>query len=415
MNAICLVVDRLHAGYVGCYGNAWISTPALSRLAAESFVLDQAVVDTPTLSGLYRSWWSGRHAAEPDAAWSLPRALSAAGVSTTLISDTPLADVAGLGDIADRIDVQLAQPSHPVESIEETQLASFFAAAVEWLSTPREPFMLWLHASSLGTTWDAPVEFRNQYADEDEPAPPEMVDVPRSVLPKDYDPDELLGIAQSYAGQVSLFDHCLGGFMEFLETSPLAANTLLVVLSARGLALGEHRRIGAWDDALHAELVDVPWLMRFPDRLGASARSQAVVQPPDLCATLLDWWGVPAETSLPTAHPFARSLLPLVRDEVQTIRDRACSAVPNGERAIRTRAWQLRMPGASPMAGDPVPPTPRLYAKPDDRWEVNDVAIRCPEIVDSLQQAAADFERLAAAGRLSELMPLDAELVSDQR
>ena len=27
MNAICLVVDRLHAGYLGAYGNAWIDTP----------------------------------------------------------------------------------------------------------------------------------------------------------------------------------------------------------------------------------------------------------------------------------------------------------------------------------------------------------------------------------------------------
>ena len=35
--------------------------------------------------------------------------------------------------------------------------------------------------------------------------------------------------------------------------------------------------------------------------------------------------------------------------------------------------------------------TPRLYAKPDDRWEVNDVANRCPGVVEELQAAADDF------------------------
>ena len=42
MNAICLVIDRLHAGYVGAYGNTWIETPAMNRLASQSFLLDQA-------------------------------------------------------------------------------------------------------------------------------------------------------------------------------------------------------------------------------------------------------------------------------------------------------------------------------------------------------------------------------------
>jgi arylsulfatase A-like enzyme len=37
VNAICLVVDRLHTGFLGAYGNTWIETPVFDRLAAESF------------------------------------------------------------------------------------------------------------------------------------------------------------------------------------------------------------------------------------------------------------------------------------------------------------------------------------------------------------------------------------------
>ena len=65
MNAICLVIDRLHRGFLGAYGNTWIETPAFDRLAAESFVFDQMLVDSPRLGPLYRSFWQGLHALAP--------------------------------------------------------------------------------------------------------------------------------------------------------------------------------------------------------------------------------------------------------------------------------------------------------------------------------------------------------------
>ena len=43
MNVVCLVIDRLQAGYVGAYGNTWIETPNLDRLASQSFLLEHAL------------------------------------------------------------------------------------------------------------------------------------------------------------------------------------------------------------------------------------------------------------------------------------------------------------------------------------------------------------------------------------
>ena len=62
MNGLCLILDRLHAGYVGAYGNSWIETPELDGLAARSFLFDQCLVDSPRLETLYRSYWQGWHA-----------------------------------------------------------------------------------------------------------------------------------------------------------------------------------------------------------------------------------------------------------------------------------------------------------------------------------------------------------------
>jgi hypothetical protein len=67
-----------------------------------------------------------------------------------------------------------------------------------------------------------------------------------------------------------------------------------------------------------------------------------------------------------------------------------------GERAIRTPAWFLR------AAGDG-----ELFVKPDDLFEVNDVANRCLEVVEGLQQARVHYEQSLHSGSLADLPPLE--------
>ncbi|HWC90426.1 MAG TPA: hypothetical protein VG433_12245, partial [Pirellulales bacterium] len=209
-SAICLVVDRLHAGYLGCYGNTWIATPAFNRLAAESFVFDQALIDSSSLEQLYRGYWWGAQAVEPPAIAaqiSLLRRLAAAGVRTALITDEPQLAVGPLAsEVQELLHVATPENLGNAQTLDETRLATLFAAAIEWLAAAQSPFCLWVHVGSLGAAWDAPLELRNHYADPDEPLPPELVAPPRLVLDEDYDPDELLGYSQAYAGQVSALD-----------------------------------------------------------------------------------------------------------------------------------------------------------------------------------------------------------------
>jgi hypothetical protein len=249
----------------------------------------------------------------------------------------------------------------------------------------------------LGATWDAPLPLRQSYCEPGDPPPPESADVPDRTLPADHDPDELLGVVQSYAGQMSLLDTCLDAFLGFLDGLPAYREMLLAVISARGFPLGEHGRVGPCDAALFGELVQVPWMMRLPDGAGAAARSQALAEPSDLWATLLDWWGLGSAAASPTAE----TLLPLVRQEVPLRRDRLCVVGHGAQRAIRTPAWYLRAGGQ-----------PQLYAKPDDRWEINDVVSRCPDIVEQLQTALTQYELALPAGRIAELPPLTGALVN---
>ncbi|MEN6450018.1 MAG: sulfatase-like hydrolase/transferase [Thermoguttaceae bacterium] len=400
MNAVCLVIDRLHAGYVGAYGNTWIETPALDRLASESLVLDQAIIDSPDLERLYRSCWQGWHAlgrqSPPASRPSLAALLRESGVATTLLTDDPqVARHPLAADFAELVEIDPPWQPETASDVEQTHFGRCFVEMIERIQAARGPFLLWCHLAGLGTTWDAPLSFREAYQEQGDPPPPDSADVPDRLLTPDADPDELLGITQAYAGQVTLLDTCLGAFRDFLDSLPGGEETLLVLCSARGFPLGEHGRIGACGDDLFGEVLQTPSMIRWPDGAGAAVRNSALVQPADLWATLLDWWAIGDRPHSATAAGLHR----LTQWPTELQRDRVCAAGASG-RAIRTPAWFLR-------EGD----EPQLYAKPDDRWEVNNVVSLCPEVVERLREALSRFEAILPDGAAADLPPLDEVLI----
>ena len=405
-SAVVVVVDRLGAGYLGPYGNTWLGTPHLNRLASQSFVADPLIIDTPDLDLLYRSYCFGRHAMHPgdDAAGrnDLAGLLNDAGVPTVFCSDEPVVLEHPL--TADRFDRSIAVDGGPGETageIETTGMARLFAQAAAELEASQSPGLLWIHARGMEGPWDAPLELRNQFAEEDDPLPPESVEVPSRVWKEEDDPDVLLGIEHAYAGQVRLLDSCIGALLGAIRDSGLADQAMFLLKGARGFPLGMHGSVGDHDAALYGELVHVPLIVKLPEAEGAMCRSQTLLQPSDMFATLLDWFGLDSASVPDGCH----SLLPLIRGHTGALRDRAC-AVSNGERAIQTSGWYLRDAGR-----DEDSPTQELFVKPDDRWEVNEISDRCPEIAEQLVAALDEFEAAAAADSLDQLAPLPPILV----
>lgn len=406
-NIICLAIDRLHAGYLGAYGNTWISTPALDRLAAESFVLDRAMIDSPQLDILYRSLWLGLHAMVPTAAAepqrSLPKQLTKAGWQTILLTDEAAVAEHPLATAFTKR--ELLKPAPALRTVaataDDTQAAEFFAAAADQVQHAKSPFLLWLHTGTLGSIWDAPLELREQYRDEDDPPAESWCEVPDKLLPERFDPDELLAITHAYAGQVTLLDELVGPLIASIDDAELAANTLLVLLSPRGFPLGEHRRVGLCDNALYNELTHVPLMLRFPDRRGAADHSAALVQAADVSATILDWAGL-KPSSTPSSIPgHGRSLLPVVEGNPSAGFDRACISAPPDQKVVVTPAWSLR------ISSDKT----ELFAKPDDWFEVNEVSNRAPEVVEQLLSALAEFESACQSGAPATLSKLPGELI----
>ena len=390
-SAICIAIDRLHVGMLGAYGNSWIHTPALDRLASESLLLDQAIIDSPDLRLLYRSYWQGHHASVPDAsidAPPLPQLLREQGLHTALITDDPqVADhplSAGFGE-------RLVVEEKISKTSTDTSLERLFARAAQWLEQQDGAFFCWIHSRGLAGAWDAPLELRNQYADPEDPIPPDIRQPPSRRLSEDADPDELLGIVHAYAGQVTLLDSCIGALLELVGEHPLAKEALVIFFSARGYPLGEHGRLGPIDDALYSELVHVPMLLRLPDRAAALTRAPQLVQPADLFATLSNWHQVEGPRS-----PAAWSLLPLAEGD-NTAARQVAFAIAQHERALRTGAWHARLTKHEDRE------QLELFVKPDDRWEANEVASHC---VDAAESARTLLDELGVAFDASNPPPL---------
>src|ERR671939_1453731 len=91
MRAIVFVLRGCPAGWLGAYGNEWVGTPNLDRLAAEGVVFDRHVSDCPDPDAARAAWHGGRHQIPPiegeplGPASRLSEQLRAAGVRSVLV------------------------------------------------------------------------------------------------------------------------------------------------------------------------------------------------------------------------------------------------------------------------------------------------------------------------------------------
>jgi arylsulfatase A-like enzyme len=363
MKVLVLRVPALHLGFLGCYGNTWIETPNLDRLVAEGVVFDQHHADCVGA----RTYWTGRYAAAGRDSVELPALLQAAGARVVLV---------------DAAAVQSAPDATVLEATLDATVAALesVAAQTRWLC--------WVDLPSLQPPWHVPAVFPARYladeADDDEEPPPVDIDnEPLEPLPEPVigvlDPDDLIlweRLRCTYAGAVAYLDAGLGLLIDELRGRGWLEDLLVMVTADRGLALGEHGIVGDCRPWLHDEVVHVPLLVRQPRQAGAGSRIWALTQPVDLAATLLETFKV----APPTLD--GRSLLPLLRGEVDSVREWSISHWQSGtaeEWALRSLDWALLVP-----VNQPDRPT-QLYAKPEDRWELNNVIQHHLELAEQLE------------------------------
>ena len=365
MKLLLIDVRGLQAEATGPYGNRWIETFTLNALAAQGVVFDRHLSVHPEVGGSHAAWRSGRYQFTPSVGpTDLLALLRGRGVPTYLILDTsrptPPEFAAGWDQVR-----QCADTPETLEAAQE--LLVRLQDEPSWL--------MWLELAALLPPWRVSPEIVDAYfanlppeveEDEDEEDEEEFVDEDDmleeeeqheplmdpsagAVDPKD---DELyLRVQKSYAAAVSQVDILLGHLLEGM------ADDILVVLTAdAGQSLGEHGVIGADAASLHAEVVHVPLIFA-----GAGFRAGrhvgALTASVDLGPTIAEMAGA----TWPDSQ--GRSLVRLLTEEEAAGRPYVAIG-GGGALAMWTPERTLILPPEGEL---------RLYVKPDDRCEVNDV------------------------------------------
>ena len=349
MNVVLVILDSLRKDHVGAYGNDGIETPNLDALAAGSLRFTRAYPESiPTLparraihTGLrtwpFRNWDPPEGETFMPAGWqhipedqtTLSEILLEQGFNTTLFSDTHHLFKASMnfqrgfrlfdwvrGQERDRyrptmrvsqerVD-QMVIPGNSESMVDKVRqyLANtqgredeedwfaprVFSMASEFVraADDGQPFFLVVDCFDPHEPWDPPDRYVSRY-DGPEPIVPEYSDAGW------IGERELERMRELYAGEVAMTDRWLGRFLETLDSSDFAQETLLVVLSDHGVALGEHDATGKPFWALYPEITDIPFFVRHPEGRGAGETSDFYASTHDVAPTVLGFLGIEPE------------------------------------------------------------------------------------------------------------------------
>ena len=431
-NVVVVVVDSLRTDHVGAYGGRRARTPTFDALAGESLVFTHArhtaLPTVPVRKSLligrngfpFRGWrpegalpevpgFEGIHRGET----TFLDVLGRRGYLTGYVTDNPhllrpaFARFRAQPDVMTVVKGQIPgwrQRRRPVSAArlrrhlapelrgrdrgrvreylaynsatraEKDYLAPrVFQGGIDFLEQAAfrgQPFALVVDCFDVHEPWDPPDRYLARYARVRRGGYRPLMPFQTPAGSTGDISGRTLKLAQAmYAAEVSLLDAWLGRFLTRLDQLGLS-NTWLAVVSDHGVSLGEHGLIGKSSNQLHGELIEVPFLIRHPQRLGAGRRSGYFASSHDIAPTLLRGVGAPVPKAMDGAD-----LRPLF----------------NGRRAkprpVWTGAW-----GDTLIAGDGRwlyvaendrgrIRTERLHDTRSDPGEYRDLARRRPDLV----------------------------------
>ncbi|MFC1735745.1 sulfatase [Candidatus Hydrogenedentota bacterium] len=419
MNVFVIIADSLRKDHVGCYGNDWIKTPNFDKFAGESAKFTEAYPEGLPTGPARAAMWTGKYTL-PFHSWKnftdddvlLPELLWDKGYEKAMITDVyhmhrPKRNwgrgyqythfIRGQEEDPYLIDPDIEVDMDSVwvddgkgpdghnfrqtyqylkntahwKGSEDTFVAQTVKEGVNWIEKTgkKDNLFLWLDCFDPHEPWDPPEEFHTYNPG----YKGKKVMNPTPGLVEGYlTPEELQETRALYAGEVSLVDHWIGHFLDYLKDNGFYDNSLIMITSDHGEPLGEHgvlRKCRSWS---HFELSEIPWLIRHPEGIGAGKSIDAFVQLSDLTPTVLDYLGMERPD-----YMHGLSLLPLMSGEKEKLRDFAISGWYNRNWSSRNHEWSYHYylptsPHEIQLARSGNRTTPELFnRKTDPQEQVN--------------------------------------------
>jgi arylsulfatase A-like enzyme len=332
MNLIVIIADTFRADHLGCYGNEWINTPHLDRLAAEGVTFTNTYADGLPTIPMRRVFYTG-NSILPRGEWrplltddiTVAQIAGEAGFTSGLIADCYHLFKPNLNfhegfdswewirgqetdkwrsGPRDRFDPTPYIPEHHrndgyIEQLrqylmnmqdrvleEDYIVARSCRAGMNWLeqNLANKPFILWLELFDPHEPWDAPQWYEDMY---DPGYKGVAYRYPIYGDANTYTKAELNHMRACYAGEASLVDRWVGFLLESIEKMGLMENTCVVFTADHGICVGDHGWTGKNAPPLYEEVAHTPLLVHTPGQT-RSHRVKSLVQPVDLMPTFLD-------------------------------------------------------------------------------------------------------------------------------
>jgi len=292
---------RLHGDFVGAPG--WGPIPEEQPTLAE--LLKKADYRTALISDVYhmfkpsKNYWRGFHqwtflrGQETDRSRSGPR-LTQAEIEYWLPEEFR-GDSSGSGWNFEGF-IQSCITNIRDRTREEDYFAPrVLREAALWLEQNQDAdnFFLTVESFDPHEPWLVPQHYRKMYMPED--GREQVISLYRDI--SDLDPKLLKRTQANYSGEVTMCDRWFGFLMESLKSVGRLDDTMVILTSDHGHAVGDRNFMGKRGYPSGPEVFDIPLMIRFPGAEHAGTSSDQFVQHHDISALILEAAGAepPAE------------------------------------------------------------------------------------------------------------------------
>lgn len=430
-NIIYMLADDLGYAELGSYGQKWIKTPHLDRLAKEGIRLTQhysgQAVCAPArcvlLTGKHtgRSFIRDNKEVKPEGQWPLAKdevtiaeALKQKGYATAAIGKWGLGMVGTVGDPNQQgfdlfygFNCQRHAHNHyprylrknqeivKLEGNDRTLYGEQFSQdlfteeALKFIDSNKEkPFFLYMPFAIPHLSIQVPEESLAEYKGKI----PEEDYVHRGYLKHPFP-------RAGYAAMITHMDRDIGKILKKIESLGLKDNTLVIFTSDNGPTF---RRLGGSDSAffksagpfkglkgsLYEGGIRVPFIARWPGKIKPNTVSHHVSAFWDMFPTFCEVAGVQAPKGLDGI-----SFLPaLLGDPIQIQHEYLYWEFPSygGQQAIRMGQWKGIRQNLMPRGKKKPNLHIELYNLDKDPGEKNDVSAKYPKIVERMKKLMKD-------------------------
>ncbi|MBA6154040.1 sulfatase family protein [Gelidibacter maritimus] len=185
-----------------------------------------------------------------------------------------------------------------------------------------------------------------------------------------------------YFAMVTGVDEQIGRVLEALEEEGLDDNTIVVLTSDHGEMMGSHGLMSK--NIWYEESINVPFIIRWPERLKAGQKSDLLISPTDIMPTILNMMG--ATKGIPSdldGKDLSSLILEDKGDEPQSVMYYFIEEgqPASGHRGLRTKrfTYVITLDGKDQERNI-------LFDNQEDPYQMNNIADSAPDIKEKLHQ-----------------------------